>query len=129
VWDQPQRVYSFLQNRELNLKVQKLQAALQQPRPAGALGSAEAGTPTYSMKKAQAKAAEEALAEIKKYKGLYDTGAKRIARFQQELECQKIALERNEKQKKELQGKVSLLQDQLDSIHTRSVGSLSLIKL
>jgi hypothetical protein len=39
------------------------------------------------------------------------------------LECQKIALERNEKQKKELQGKVSLLQDQLDSIHTRSVGS------
>lgn len=81
----------------------------------------DAGPPTYSMKKAQAKADEEALAEIKKYKGLYDTGAKRIARFQQEVECQKIALERHEKQKKELQGKVALLQDQLDSIKTRSV--------
>ena len=73
------------------------------------------------MKKAHAKADEEAQAEIKKYKSLYDTGAKRIARFQQEVECQKIALDRHERQKKELQGKVSLLQDQLESIRTRSV--------
>lgn len=113
----------LLQNRELNLKVQKLQDELLRPKAAGALGSPEAGPLTYSMKKAQAKADEEAQAEIKKYKGLYDTGAKRIARFQQEVECQKIALERQEKQKKEVQGKVALLQDQLDSIQTRSVRS------
>lgn len=111
----------FLQNRELNLKVQKLQDELQRPKAAGALATSEAGPPTYSMKKAQAKADEEAQADIKKYKSLYDTGAKRIARFQQEVECQKIALEKHEKQKKELQGKVALLQDQLESIHTRSV--------
>ena len=73
------------------------------------------------MKKAQAKADEEAQAEIKKYKGLYDNGAARIGRLQQEVECQKITLEKNEKSRKELQGKVALLTDQLESYKSRSV--------
>jgi predicted nuclease with TOPRIM domain len=76
---------------------------------------------TYSMLRAKAKADEEALAEAKKYKGLYDTGVSRIGRLQQEVSCLKIDAERNEKQKKALHSKLALLQDQLGSIRARSV--------
>jgi len=103
-----------MQNRELHVLLNKAREEVLQERSKAA---ESADTPTYTQQKAQAKLDAEAQIEIAKYKRLYTGGAERLGRLQQEKEKLGKDLSAAQSERKELQGKVALLQDQLRSYH------------
>eukprot|EP00892_Ulva_mutabilis_P004599 jgi/Ulvmu1/2510/UM138_0014.1 len=106
-------------NRDLNLRVQRLQDELNHSR-AAAQGQYDPSTMTYSMRREKAKADEEAAAEAQKYKGLYDSGVSRIGKLQQEVERLKMEKEKAAKSLKTSQSKAAALEDQLESLRAHS---------
>lgn len=109
-----------MQNRDLNLRVQRLQDELNHAR-AAAPGQYDPATMTYNMRRQKAKADEETAAEAQKYKGLYDAGVSRIGKLQQEVERLKMEKEKTAKALKASQSKVASLEDQLGSFRAHSV--------
>lgn len=109
-----------MQNRDLNLRVQRLQDELNHAR-AAAPGHYDPSTMTYSMRREKVKADEEAAAEAQKYKGLYDAGVSRIGKLQQEVERLKMEKDKSAKALKASQSKAASLEDQLESFRAHSV--------
>jgi hypothetical protein len=114
-------VRDALQNRDLNLKLQRTVDELHKVKAGEAGELSDTSVPTYSMRKAKAKADEEALAEVKKFKQLYDAGATRLARLQQDNEKLKLEVEKLQKQNRILLGKMSNLEDHVNSLRANNV--------
>lgn len=101
-----------MQNRDMNVRMNRLQDELNQARSGNLEGS---GTLPYSHQKAKAKADAEAVADVAKYKKLYTAGAERLGRVQQENDMLAKEVERLRAAKGDLQAKVGLLEDQVKS--------------
>ena len=101
-----------MQNRDLIVRMNRLQDEINQARSGTLEGT---GTLSYSHQKAKAKADEQALADVAKYKKLYTTGVERLGRVQQENEKLSMEVEKLQAAKKDLQAKVALLEDQIKS--------------
>ena len=113
-----------LQNNALHVKMHRMQDELNKVL-AGMPPSEGMAPLTYAQKREKAKADEEALAEVAKYKDRASKGAQRLAHEQQRNEALEQKLEAAQKEKQALEGKVAALQDHLRS-KRRSVRTLLL---